>query len=195
MTEQEKMIAGKWYQSGGEDLFGQRQAAKGLLFALQQTHPSDLEQRTRLLKQLFGRTGEKIWIEMPFACDYGTNISVGERFYVNHGCVILDCAPVTIGDDVLFGPQVGIYTAGHAIDAQQRADGWEIAKPITIGSRVWIGGGTVVLPGVTIGDNTIIGAGSVVTRPIPPDVVAAGNPCRVLRGVTEADRIPPEQLL
>lgn len=195
MTEQEKMLASHWYQSGGESLFGQRQAAKGLLFELQQVHPSDIAKRTELLKKLFGKTGTKIWIEMPFACDYGANITIGESFYANHGCVILDCAPVRIGDEVLFGPQVGIYTASHALDAAQRAAGWEIAKPITIGNRVWIGGGTVVLPGVTIGDHSVIGAGSVVTRSIPANVVAAGNPCRVLRAVTEADRIPSEQLL
>lgn len=194
MTEQEKMLAGNWYQAGSPDLLEQRQAAKGVLFELQNLHPSNIQERMALLKKLFGKTGETIWVEMPFACDYGTNISVGESFYANHGCVILDCAPVVIGDGVLLGPQVGIYTAGHPIDAQQRSQGWENALPVTIGDHVWIGGGTVVLPGVTIGDHSVIGAGSVVTRSIPAHVVAAGNPCRVLRAITEADRIPPCEL-
>lgn len=194
MDEYEKMVAGQWYQANCPGLVAKRQATKGLLFELQQLHPSKAAERTALLKKLFGKTGENLWIELPFACDYGTNISVGESFYANHGCVILDCAPVVIGSGVLLGPQVGIYTAGHPLDAGQRAQGWEQALPITIGDDVWIGGGAVILPGVTIGDHSVIGAGSVVTRSVPADVVAAGNPCKVLRAVTQQDRIPPCEL-
>ena len=128
-------------------------------------------------------------MELPFSCDYGSNISVGNHFYANHNCVILDCAPVTIGDHVMLGPQVGIYTVNHPLDFLQREQGWERALPITIGSHVWIGGGSLILPGVTIGDHTVIGAGSVVTRDIPSNVVAVGNPCRILREITEQDLI------
>jgi maltose O-acetyltransferase len=132
---------------------------------------------------LFGEFGEGSVVMAPFQCDYGYNIRIGRNGFVNYDCVFLDCAPITIGDDVQIGPAVQLYTATHPVDAAIRRAGPEYALPITIGSGVWIGGGSIVLPGVNIGANTLIGAGSVVTRDIPAGVVAAGNPCRVLRSV------------
>lgn len=130
----------------------------------------------------------KIYFEPPFYCEYGKHISVGENFYANIGCTILDVGKVTIGDNVMFGPHVCIYTAGHPIHPESRNSGYEYGIPVNIGNNVWIGGSTAVLPGVTIGDNAVIGAGSVVTKDIPANVIAVGNPCRVLREITDADR-------
>lgn len=138
---------------------------------------------------MFGRTGKSFLIEQPFYCDYGYNIEIGENFYSNVNCVILDGAKVTFGDNVFVAPNCGFYTAGHALDAEQRTRGLEYAYPITVGNNVWIGAQVCVLPGVTIGDNTIIGAGSVVTKSIPANVLAVGNPCRVVRQITEADKM------
>lgn len=191
MTEREKMISGLPYQAGDPELVSQRAACKDLCFAYNQLPPSHRTERRDLIRKILGRTCQHLHIEPAFWCDYGSNIEVGERFYVNHNCVILDCAPVRFGDHVMIGPNCGFYTAFHPIDPTQRSQGVEFAKPITIGSNVWFGGSCVVLPGVTIGDNCVIGAGSVVTRDIPANCVAVGNPCRVLRPITEADRIPP----
>lgn len=189
MTDKEKMLAGLPYRAFGKELFEERQHAKQLVFEFNRLEPNKLKERNQILRKLLGKTQKTFFIEPPFRCDYGYNIEIGHRFYSNYGLIILDCAKVTIGDDVLIGPNVGIYTAGHPIDAKQRAEGWELAKPITIGNRVWIGGGSILNPGVRIGDNSIIGSGSVVTKDIPPSVIAVGNPCRVLREVTEADRL------
>ena len=142
-----------------------------------------------LLRQLLGSTDGRFLIEPSFWCDYGYNIHLGKNFYANHNCVILDCAKVTFGDHVMVGPNCGFYTACHPIYPQQRREGVEFARPITVGNDVWFGGGCTVLPGVTIGDGCVIGAGSVVTRDIPASTVAAGNPCRVLRSISEADRM------
>lgn len=131
---------------------------------------------------------EEVTLVLPFYCEYGTHIHLGRRFYANYGCVMIDVAPIRIGDDCLLGPGVCIYTAGHPVHPATRTTGYEYGRPVHIGNRVWIGGSTVILPGVEIGDGTVIGAGSVVTRSIPAGVVAAGNPCRVLRPVTEEDR-------
>ena len=136
---------------------------------------------------LCGRTGQHLHIEEPFHCDLGYNIEVGEWFYANYNCVILDVCRVTIGDNVMFAPNVAIYAAGHPVHPAARNSGYEYGQPVAIGNNVWLGGNTVVTPGVTIGDNVVVGAGSVVTRDIPANVVAAGNPCRVLRAITEAD--------
>lgn len=141
-----------------------------------------------LLKTLFGKTGERLWIEQPFHCDYGWNIELGEHFYANYNLTILDVGKVTIGKNVMCAPNVAIYTAGHPVHPQSRSSGYEYGIPVTIGDNVWIGGNAVILPGVTIGSNAVIGAGSVVTRDIPDNVIAAGNPCRVIREITEADR-------
>jgi len=180
-TEKEKMLAGDLYLAFGETLFEERQAAMDLLYEFNKLHPRKAEERKAYIRKLFGAVGENFWIEQRFHCDYGYNIRVGDNFYANVGCTILDCAPVTIGDNVLLAPNVSLYTAGHPTDTEQRVSGLEYAHPISIGNNVWIGGGAIVLPGISIGDNTIIGAGSVVTKDIPANVIAVGNPCRVIR--------------
>ena len=151
--------------------------------------PFDLKQGTLLLDKAGIKHGENIYIEPPFHCEYGTHIQVGKNFYANTGCVMLDVAKVTIGDNVLFGPNVCIYTAGHPIHPEIRNSGYEYGIPIVIGDNVWIGGSSVILPGVKIGSNTVIGAGSVVTRDVPAGVIAAGVPCRVIREVGEDDLV------
>ena len=145
------------------------------------TSGKDIEARKGLLRKIFGNIKDCIFVEQPFYCDYGYNISVGENFYVNFNMVILDEAPVVFGDNVFIAPNCGFYTAGHPVDALERRKGLEYARPITIGNDIWIGAGVSVLPGVTIGDNCVIGAGSVVTKDIPANSVAAGNPCKVIK--------------
>jgi len=181
-TEKQKMLAGELYDPGDPQLIAERRRCRELLKFLNDSREGQDEERKRLLAELFGRTTDA-WIQLPFYCDYGTNISLGAKVCFNFNCVVLDVMPVTIGDNVLFGPAVQLYTATHPINAAERRTGLELAKPISIGSDVWIGGGTIICPGVTIGDRSVIGAGSVVTRSIPADVTAAGNPCRVLRSL------------
>jgi len=183
MTEKEKMINGEYYLASDEQLVKEREYAKDLCFELNNIKSSDKKKRLQIIKKLFGKAGENVWIEPSFYCDYGYNISVGDNFYSNHNLIILDVNKVTIGENVLIGPNAGIYTAGHPIDYANRNRQLEYGKPIIIGNDVWIGGNAVILPGVTIGDNTVIGSGSVVTRDIPPNVVAVGNPCKVIRNV------------
>jgi maltose O-acetyltransferase len=167
------------------ELVAGRLRARRLMHKFNQSSPDDASLWAQVLGELLGSAGEGLHIEPPFYCDYGAFISIGERFYANFGGTILDCARVTIGDDVMLAPNVQIYAAHHPLDAATRISGSELASPIAIaiaiGSRVWIGGGAIILPGVTIGDNAVIGAGSVVTRDIPASVVAVGNPCRVVR--------------
>lgn len=182
-TEKEKMLAGELYISSDPELIAARRACRRLLKLYNASPEDDSSTRADLLAELIGKQGEELWIEPPFYCDYGANIHVGHRVYFNFNCVILDVAPVKIGDYSMFGPNVQIYTATHPLDWRERARGPEFAKPITIGSHVWLGGGAIISPGVTIGDHTVIGAGSVVTRDIPDDVFAAGNPCRVIRSL------------
>jgi maltose O-acetyltransferase len=186
-SEKEKMLAGKPYKAFSPELLAERQYAKELVFEVNALHPSDLEKRQALLHRLLGTTGQRFFIEPPFRCDYGYNTHIGENFYSNYNCTILDCAKVTIGDNVLFAPNVSLYTAGHPIHSHLRNQEYEYAFPITIGNNVWIGGNVVINPGISIGDNTVIGAGSVVTKDIPPNVIAVGNPCKVLRKITEED--------
>ncbi|MEY9094266.1 sugar O-acetyltransferase [Paenibacillus sp. RC84] len=188
MTEKQKMLAGKPYKAFGEELLLERQHAKEVLFDYNALRPGEVEKRNELLRALIGRTGKVFFIEPPFRCDYGYNISLGENFYANYNLTMLDCNRVTIGNNVLIGPNVSVFTAGHAIHPEPRANEVEYALPISIGDNVWIGGGAILNPGVSIGDNTIIGSGSVVTKDIPANVIAAGNPCRVLRPITEDDR-------
>ena len=189
MTEKEKAAAGMLYDANyDEQLFADRCSCKDLCFRFNNCLPSDLNGQQELLHQIFGEIKGGIFVTAPFWCDYGYNISVGENFYSNHNCIILDGAKVTFGDNVFIAPNCCFSTAGHALDAEQRNKGLEIALPITVGNSVWFGANVTVLPGVTIGDNVIIGAGSVVNRDIPSGVVAAGNPCRVLRKITEADK-------
>ena len=189
MTEKEKMISGQPYLANGKELFTERQNAKELVFEFNNSHPKELKFRSEIIKKLFGKTDKGFYIEPPFRCDYGYNISVGKNFYSNYNCTILDCAEVIIGDNVMFAPNVSILTAGHPIHPEMRNTGIEYAFPITIGNNVWIGGNVVVNSGVSIGNNTIIGSGSVVTKDIPDNVIAVGNPCKVLREITEEDKL------
>ena len=188
MEKMQKPCLGSLFAADSEELVRQRRSCQDLCFAYNQILPSQTEQRKKLIKQIFGKTGENILVEPSFWCDYGFHIEVGENFYANHNCVILDGAKVTFGDNVFIAPNCGFYTAGHPIDAKQRRDGLEYAAPITVGNDVWFGGNCIVLPGVTIGDNCVIGAGSVVNRSIPSGHVAAGNPCRILRKITLEDK-------
>lgn len=187
MTEKEKMINGYLYHSDPE-LKESAIPARELIRNYNNTAHNQREERERILKKLFKSSGNKVYIEPPFRCDFGYNISVGENFYANYECIILDECPVTIGNNVLLAPRVGIYSVGHPIDAGVRNAKLNCAKPITIGNDVWIGAHTVINPGVTIGNNVVIGSGSVVTRDIPDNVVAVGNPCRVLREITDEDK-------
>lgn len=170
------------------ELVAERIAAKELCFELNNLRPSMTMKREEIIRRLLGKAGVNCCIESPFYCDYGYNIEVGDNFFINSGCVILDGARVTFGDNVFVAPHCGFYTAGHPLDHERRNMGLEYALPITIGNNVWIGGHVCVLPGVSIGDNSVIGAGSVVNKDIPAGVLAAGNPCRVIREITEADR-------
>lgn len=165
----------------------ERLKARMLVHEFNHLSPVVPDKKKELIKSLIGNTGEQFFIEPPFRCDYGYNIHVGENFYANFNLVILDCAPVHIGENALIGPDVGIYTAGHPLDHSSRTDGLEYALPITIGNNVWIGGHVVINPGITIGDNVVIGSGSIVTSDIPSNVVAIGNPCKVLRKITPKD--------
>lgn len=181
MREIDKMSTGELYDASDEEIRQGHARAKELLFEYNHLPPSKKEERQAVLKELLGSTGERFFIDPPFYCDYGYNIHVGENFYANVGVTILDCGRVLIGDNVLVGPNVGIYTVGHPENIADRNAWFEYSRTTTIGNNVWIGGHAVITPGITIGDNTIIGAGSVVTRNIPSNVVAAGNPCRVIR--------------
>ncbi|WP_294557426.1 sugar O-acetyltransferase [uncultured Mailhella sp.] len=189
MTEKEKMMAGIVYSVLDEELIRLHRACVDACALCDRLLPSQLEARREHLARILGKTGEHFLIEPGFVCDYGFNIEIGEHFFANYNLVILDCAPVRFGRNCFIGPQCGFYTACHPLDAGERAAGLEWARPVLVGNDVWFGGHVTVLPGVTIGDGSVIGAGSVVTRDIPPGVVAAGNPCRVLRPVTEKDRI------
>lgn len=181
-TEKQKMLDGEAYNAWDEDLYSERIACRKTLQQLNNSIPDTPEWRDAI-NQLIPHV-ENAFLEPPFRCDYGSNIKLGKNFCANFNCVILDVAEVTIGDNVLFGPNVQIYTAGHPLDVRGRVDeGVEFGKPITIGDNVWIGGSVVVCPGITIGKNTVIGAGSVVTKNIPDNVLAAGNPCRVVRTI------------
>lgn len=186
MTEKERMLAGKLYQANDPELFAEDMRKWKLVHRLNQT--TDAEEVRALFRELLGSIGENFWIQPPFYCDYGSNIHIGDHFYANYDCVILDPGTVTIGEHVFLAPRVCIFTATHPIDAGVRNRELEYAKPVKIGSSVWIGGNTVVNPGVTIGDDVVIGSGSVVTKDIPSHVIAAGNPCRVLRPITGEDR-------
>ena len=179
-SEKEKMLAGELYDSLDSQLCRERDRCRDLCMLLNATREDQKEERQSLLAELFGKKTDA-WIQPPFFCDYGTNISMGSKVFFNFNCVVLDGAKVTIGNNVLFGPSVQIYTATHPISAAIRRKWLESAKPITIGSDVWVGGGAIICPGVTIGDRSVIGAGSVVTRDVPSDVIVVGNPARVVR--------------
>lgn len=182
MTEKEKAAAGMLYDAAGDPaLLAEMAEGAAKCFELNAEPPASRARRRDMIKALLGKTGENFEIRSPFYCDYGYNIEIGENFFSNFNCTILDGAKVTFGDNVFIGPGCGFYTAGHPLDAGTRNKGLEYALPIHVGNNVWLGGNVCVLPGVTIGDNCVIGAGSVVTRDIPSGTVAAGNPCRVLK--------------
>lgn len=188
MREKERMLQGKLYIAQGEALTRDNRKSRKLTRLFNNTTEEQKEYRSELLKELFKSIGEKIYIEPPFRCDYGCNISIGENFYANYDCIILDVCNVNIGNNVFFAPRVNIFTAGHPIDAEIRNEMLEFGKPVRIGNNVWVGGNTVINPGVTIGNNVVIGSGSVVTKDIPDNVIAVGNPCRVLREISDTDR-------
>ncbi|QXU50482.1 sugar O-acetyltransferase [Chryseobacterium sp. D764] len=186
MTEKEKCAAGLLYNANyDKELIQERIACKDLCQEYNGLKNSEAENKYRILKSIISDIKENICIEPNFWCDYGYNIKVGENFYANHNLVILDCAKVEFGDNVFIGPNCSFYTAGHPLDAKQRNEGLEYAHPIKVGNNVWLGGNVVVLPGVSIGNNSVIGAGSVVTKDIPDHVVAVGNPCKVVKKITE----------
>ena len=188
MTELEKIRKHMYYNSRAEELRVYCEKIKDLFFTYNQLPPSHREQRESILRQAFGKVGANPWIESPFQCDMGFMIELGDNVYINHNCMFLDCGGITVGNDVLIGPNVGIFTPEHAFDPQLRREGYEISRPVVIQDNVWIGGNVSIVGGVTIGQNSIIGAGSVVTHDIPDNVIAVGNPCRVLRDITEQDK-------
>ncbi len=189
MTNKEKMLNGEYYTSLDEKLTEEREWAKDMLFEFNGLRPSLRDKREQIIRRLFGKVGKNCWIESPFNCDYGYNITVGDNFYTNTNCCILDCAKVTIGNNVWIGPNVGIYTPEHAFDPEERAAGYEHALPVVIQDNVWLCGGVTITGGVTIGAGSIIGAGAVVVKDIPCGVIAAGNPARVIRKITPQDKL------
>lgn len=189
MPEWQKLQAGEIYNDFDQDLFNRRIEAKQLFRAYNRTEDNEVEKRKEIMQKLFKSVGKNVWIEPDFHCEFGKNITIGSDVYINFGCVILDCGQVTIGNNTLIGPNVGIYDANHVLDAEERIAGGLKPGNVHIGNRVWIGGNTILLPNITIGDDTVIGAGSIVTHDIPSGVVAVGNPCHVLRKITEKDKV------
>ena len=188
MTEKEKRDRGQLYDANANpELLEEMSLCKEKCFAYNALPISQAKERERLLRSLLGRMGVEVCIHSPFWCDYGYNIAVGNRLFINHNCVILDAAPVTCGDCVCIGPNCAFYTATHPLDVKRRNEGLEWAYPIHVGSNVWFGGGVTVLPGITIGDGTVVGAGSVVTHNLPDHVLAYGNPCKVVRRIEETE--------
>ncbi len=175
------MLAGEPYVAADAELAEMNMRAQTLLHAFNSSHPAEVEQRREVVRSLFGAVGSSFDIKQPFFCDYGSNIYAGDNLFINYDCVILDCNVVRLGDNVLIGPKVQIYTAHHPLSAEVRRTLVEMASPVQIGDDVWIGGGVIICPGVSVGAGSTIGAGSVVTRDVPPRVFAAGNPCRVIR--------------
>jgi maltose O-acetyltransferase len=183
-TEREKMLSGQPYDPLDSQLVAQRERARDLCQSINATREVDRNERRRLLIDLFGRGGDTVWMQPPFYCDYGSNIELGERVFFNFNCVVLDVCTVSIGSFTLFGPAVQIYTALHPLSAERRRRE-EYGKRVEIGADVWVGGGAIILPGVRIGSRAVIGAGSVVTRDVPDDMFAAGNPCRLVREIDD----------
>ena len=184
-TEKEKMLAGEFYDPLDPQLAAERRRARLLFKALNDTRDDQPEERARLIRELIPGAGEGVLVEPPFYCDYGTNITLGDRVFFNFNCVVLDVAPVRVGSGVLFGPAVQIYAATHPLGAAERRTGLEAGRPVEVGDDVWVGGGAILCPGVKVGARSVVGAGSVVTRDIPAGVYAAGNPCRVIRELGE----------
>ena len=189
MTEKEKMLRQMLYDANYDsELLAERRRAKELCYAFNQLPPSEGERQRSILRELLGKTKGAFTIHAPFWCDYGYNIEIGENFFANHNTVILDGGKVIFGDNVFVAPNCGFYTAGHPLDFRRRNAGLEYAYPIPVGNNVWIGAGVHVMPGVAIGDGSVIGGGSVVARDIPPDSLALGNPCKVIRAITEEEK-------
>ena len=190
MTEREKMEAGLWYDANfDQDLLKEREEAEALYFQFNQTSPKDAKKKEELLKELLPNREENVDILPPFYTDYGYNCRIGEGTFINHNAYLMDGAPVTIGKHCFIGPNCGMYTANHPLNAEERNQGLELAQPITVGDNVWIGADVTILPGITIGEGSVIGAKSLVNKDIPANVIAVGNPCRVVREITEEDRI------
>ena len=187
MTEREKALAGLEFIRGDKDLKLQRDRAEILCFQYNNTSPDQQDKKNRILAQLLGNMGEGCYIKSPFICEYGSYITVGKNFFANYNCKLIDGGKITFGDNVLVGPDCTFVTAVHPANPQKRLEGWQQFRPITVGNNVWFATGVTVCPGVTIGDNCTIGAGSVVTRDIPPDSVAVGNPCKVIRKADEKE--------
>jgi maltose O-acetyltransferase len=183
-SERQKMLAGELYDPADPELAAERRRARDLCQSLNETRDAQEEERRRMLQDLFKTGGDSVWMQPPFFCDYGSNIELGERVFFNFNCVVLDVCPVRIGSFTLFGPGAQVLTPMHSMNAELRRRE-EYGKPIDIGSDVWVGGGALILPGVRIGSRAVIGAGSVVTRDVPAGMFAAGNPCRVIREITE----------
>lgn len=188
MNQKDRMLSGLPYKAWLDGLSEERMACKKLVHEFNLLPPEQEDRAEELMRALLGKAGKDAWINAPFHCDYGYNIEVGDNFFANYNLTILDVAKVVIGNNVQIAPNVSIYTAGHPIHPDSRNSGYEYGIPVAIGDNVWIGGDVVILPGVTIGSNSVIGAGSVVSKDVPEWVVAAGNPCRVIRAVTEEDR-------
>ena len=191
MTEKEKMINGEMYRSADDELVRDRMEARKWTRIYNQTIETDLKEREGILKQLLGSTGKNIYIEPNFICDYGYNIFVGENFYANFDCLILDTCPVVIGDKCMLAPGVHIYTATHPLMPDERNSGLEYGKPVKIGHNVWLGGRSIINPGVTIGDNVVVASGAVVTKDIPDNVVVAGNPARMIKRIDDQPETNP----
>lgn len=189
LTAWEKMQRDMIYDDFDPDLFNRRVAAKNIFKKFNLTTDEQAEERKQLLKELFGSIGENVYVEPNFTCEFGKNIFIGNDCYINFGAVLLDCSRITIGNNVLIGPNVGMYSANHSLDPDERTQGALIGGRITIGDKVWIAGDVKIMAGVTIGEGAVIGCGSIVTHDIPPYTVAAGNPCRVIRPITEADKV------
>lgn len=188
MNQKERMLAGLPYKAWLDGLSEERMENKLKIHKYNTMSPDKKEELDALIKDILGKSGKNIVVEPPFHCDYGKNIEVGNNFFVNYNCTMLDVGKIIIGDNVMFAPNVSIYTAGHPVHPESRNSGYEYGIEVIIGDNVWIGGNVVINPGIKIGNNVVIGAGSVVTKDIPDNAIAVGNPCRVIREVTEEDR-------
>ena len=188
MNQKDRMLAGLPYKAWLDGLSEERMENKKKIYEFNNCKPDERAKLDKLIRDILGKSGKSIHIEAPFHCDYGKNIEVGDNFFANYNCVILDVGKVIIGNNVQFAPNVSLYTAGHPIHPDSRNSGYEYGISITIGDNVWLGGNVVVNPGVHIGNNVVIGSGSVVTKDIPNNVISVGNPCKVIREITEEDR-------
>lgn len=188
MNHKERMLAGLPYKAWLDGLAEERMENKKRIYEFNMCRPDEKEKIQELTREIFGRVGNRINIEAPFHCDYGKNIEIGDNFFANYNCTILDVGKVVIGDNVQFAPNVSLYTAGHPVHPDSRNSGYEYGIGITIGNNVWLGGNVVVNPGVHIGNNVVVGSGSVVTKDIPDNMIAVGNPCKVIREISEEDR-------